>query len=584
MNRPDSDPGKNKVTRRRFTGLALAATATVVLSHELSAVASAQSLFPQPPEFTGPWASIHASAARLEAAEVERNKPAVGNIRRLLRTVEPVYEQAHDRAATTVALVERQQGASTLTGETEKVLGKMMHLKPRDVIPFYADVARLEDGKAGIGEELEGARRLIGSTSASERADYYSDLQQSLDSGRDYLDQATGTEAKEICRSREQRVLMDPNIIPSPEGRAEYERDTAILRRELATMDAFKGVCAAFVIYSPRYGELKEPTIFEIINGLYRSDKPKNSRVYSGVHLLSRDTISPKGKFGPEMTVYHEAFGHGLSVFTSRALQGLLTPDQLVERATYEMQVLNNRDWVPGDGSVPEIFAGSPRVKMEEYMATADKIDPSVYKGLIWEYPVRRLLEPDLYLRIAPDKTLEAVEGSIFDVAWSAGGENFLRPVKPAGLKPGYSSWQAFVADYMPMLADAAGKFNSRARILHTGLGEFKDKFDNDLILGGMVADRGDLSTEAWLRRMDIPVANAIAIHLFSRGELGGVDYRNRFSRDEQEAAEGMVYGKRMLSKGEVWAEGVAFSHFFGTRLQGDPFRRSLEHVASLIS
>lgn len=568
------------MSRRRFAGLAVASTLTIAVGSQLAtADAVAQSLFPVDPAFTGPWADIHASAAKLEGEEVARNKPAVGRIREDLRTMEPVYQKAHGRAARVVELVEKQSGPVTLAEETRKTLGAMK-LAPKDVIPFYGDKENLERGKLSIARTINGVREVIadGSATVTDRAEFYPRFHTRLSAGTDFLNQSTGEDAKAVCSTKDQRIILDPGIISTEEGRAEFAADAALLRRELATMPAYKDVCSAFVISSPRYGEREEGSIFEVVNGLYTSEKPSGSPVYYGVHLLSRDPVSTKGRFGKEMVVFHEAFGHGLSVFTSKALQGLLTPEQLVERATYEMQVLNNPDWAGNDGTLPEVFARYPRVNVEDYMANADKIDPTVFRGLIRDYPLARLLEPATYLEQNADGEIEAKDGSMFDVIWTSFDDRFLRPVKPEGLKPGYDSMGAFLTDYMPVLADAASHQNARARILHSGLGEFKG------VLEARVIGVDDTSTVAWLDRVNIPIANAVLYHLFLNGNIGGVDLRNRLDGQEREWAEAMVYEKRTLFRGELWAEGTAFSHFFGTRLQGDPFRKSLEHIAAMLS
>lgn len=582
MKRADSEPGNSgtKISRRRFAGLAVASTLTIAVGSQLAAVdAAAQSLFPVDPAFTGPWADIHTSAAKLEGAEVARNKPAVAGIRTDLRRLEPIYEKAYDRAERVVDLVERQKGQVTLVEETQKTLGAMK-LTAREVIPFYGDRENLEGGKNAIARTIEAVREVItdGSATVSDREEFYPRFHARLERGADFLNQATGEDAKAVCRSKDQRIVLDPEIVSTPEGREEFAADVALLRRELATMPTYRDVCSAFVISSPRYGEREEGSIFEDVNGSFGSAKPAGSPVYYGMHLLSRDPISNKGRFGKQMVVFHEAFGHGLSVFTSKALAGLLTPEQLVERATYEMQVLNNRDWAGNDGTLPEIFVRYPRVEVEDYMANADKIDPTIFRGLIRDYPLARLLEPATYIEQNADGEIKARDGSMFDVIWSSLDSRFLRPIKPEGLKPGYDSWGAFVADYMPVLADAASRQNARARILHSGLGEFKG------VLEQRVAGVADTSTKAWLDRINIPVANAILYHLMLNGNIGGTDLRNRLDGQEREWAESLVNEKRTLFRAELWAEGTAFSHFFGTRLQGDPFRRSLEHIASMLS
>lgn len=582
MKRADSEPGNSgvKISRRRFAGLAVASTLTIAVGSQLAAAdAAAQSLFPVEPAFTGPWADIHASAAKLEGSEAARNKPAVAGIRTDLTRLEPIYEKAYDRAEKVVDLVERQKGPITLTAETQKTLGAMK-LTPKDVIPFYKDKESLQRGKETVARTIEAVSGTItdGSATVSDRAEFYPRFQARLGRGADFLNQATGEDAKAVCRSKDQRIVLDPGIVSTPEGNVEFYADAALLARELSTVPAYRNVCSAFVISSPRYGEREQGSIFEDVNGSFSSVKPAGSLVYYGVHLLSRDPISNKGRFGKEMVAYHEAFGHGLSVFTSKALQGLLTPEQLVERATYEMQVLNNRDWAGNDGTLPEILTRYPRVQVEDYMANADKIDPTIFRGLIRDYPLARLLEPATYLEQDADGEVEAKNGSMFDVIWSSLDSRFLRPVKAEGLKPGYDSWGAFVADYMPVLADAASHSNARARILHSGLGEFKG------VLEERVAGVADTSTEAWLDRVNIPVANAILYHLMLNGNIGGADLRNRLDGQEREWAEGLVNEKRTLFRAELWAEGTAYSHFFGTRLQGDPFRGSLEHIASMLS
>lgn len=122
-----------------------------------------------------------------------------------------------------------------------------------------------------------------------------------------------------------------------------------------------------------------------------------------------------------------------------------------------------------------------------------------------------------------------------------------------------------------------------RARVLSAGVGEYTREFGHDAMLIDPVVTGADRSGAAWAKRVNALFANVVVYHLFLNGGIGGTDYRTYFTPSERLELERRVYEKRALYRGELWADGIAYGHHFGDRLQESPYRDALRHIASML-
>ncbi len=376
-------------------------------------------------------------------------------------------------------------------------------------------------------------------------------------------------------------IQVDEGITPSEAGLALFEIHKERIGKLIQTYRYFKNTCKKIVLYSTKYGQVKKSAP-EGYSGMFFVGGKDNDAF--GRIWINMDHAALEDEW-PEITFAHEAFGHHLSVLTNASLAQVLTPRQFMERLIFEQEILNNPDWGDSDGSIGQLFRARPHIgRSDQFIVDAPSVDREEFMAIITEYP----------------RNLILTNGSFIDAAGSpniyekvAGQDASPRPFA-LGEDKKYRSLKEFYTVYRPILESQSQIGNIQAKLILWGLDNFPNEFANTSFLWGSADNQpgtqfvprgNNLNGRIWSNYCNFVVVNAVMYHLaFNSDQENTRSLRQYFPRPVWERVEQQALSLRERARNEMFADGVAYSHFFGNRMkETPPYRRGLEHMAWLL-
>lgn len=542
----------------------------------------------------GPFDKIYAGLDQLIANSSGESKDKYITVEQTLFRVEGNYAAYLERLNALIGLTYTQSdstGKLLLFEEYRKSLGAMQHPTPEDVIPYFKDKKKLLDDTKRmedvIDKVLNPSKNDQKSTVPNKDPEYIELLAKGI------ADQVNQIEASEEGTLKGRlSVSIDQDLKPTPEGLKLFEEHKKKIELFLSKFPYFSKLFTKIKLFSNRYES--KPVKDDNTGGAFGTRKESSDPEFSGLLMVNMDSEAFYSDFIPEIIFAHEAFGHGLDIAINRSFANRLTPEAVVERLAFQQQILNNPDWGALDQTIQQLFKKRkyPGNK-DDFVSGTYKIDREDFVDVINNYPRNLIFSTEFtggFARRPP---------SIYELILN----NPYNPLKEAVEYKGEQRYEAladFMKDYVPILRNAVKTGNRYAKVLLWGLENFSKEFsDYDNVWNyrfqARIKDDDPFNTKSedlvpkvdktattWSNYCNVVLMNVALYHAF----INGIDnIRAMFSDEERAAFERHIYELREKVRAEVFAEGTAYSHYLGDRLdEPPPYRYGLAHAASLIS
>ncbi|MDP3724255.1 MAG: hypothetical protein Q8R11_01320 [bacterium] len=544
------------------------------------------------------WMTIQKHLTGIVQAEQDPTlKPIVVDIQSLLEPTRNAFQRRLERIDALTHAMQMQSNSDDspkLLLLAKKVIGRMGTIQAEDAISFHAERKDLQDRLIDLEYLCRTLldKKLQRDTSEKEEKSKLTVFQNApkfhrRSLGEQYaftrgvmveLNELVDREVREeIGKDTSPRVTIDmyPGYTPTIEGRRFFEEDKQRIQTFLQRFPFFQKIFSKVELLSGRY--FGSPLFDSSTGGWMFIEKESGERHYRATIMVNMDTSVGVGVFFPEITFAHEAIGHALDASFNHGFADQLSPQGLVERLTFQEEILNNPDWANHDETISQLFGFDP-VWRPEYIAVIEsgqKISTELFRRIILWNPRNIILE-------------NSDDGQSREILGSSGLPYIIRdPVYgPAFAFPPtdprrFQTFDQFLEAYIEPLRQWATKGNIRSKIILWGLEGFRP-------ILGRLAFTGDLShpdqwwtANQWSRYCEVPILNAATYHVF----LNGVDGVRRFIPQTYWAAiEQRILALRQRYREELFAEGCSHAYYFGPRMvDKPPFQVALEHAASLL-
>lgn len=515
-----------------------------------------------------------------------------------LKMLEKVYHPFEGRLNISMALIQEQhkeRPKTSLIAYGQKNIGSMQSIDLEDVLPFYSEKKAVASSLLKAQIALEEIIRKKNEYSDTNLNYLYENLHYFLLSGVDYMTQASGSEAKALCRGQV-FIDIDPARDVTPQGRLEFYKDKGIVIADfLDTLQAYNNICSEFILTSSRYGPLIGWSATGNALGVFRSDKLPGSHLYFAEHRINTDEVPELGKHTIKYVTSHEAGGHGTDFNINMAARGIVLPEGEIEGLTYWQEVMDDQNWAGNDLTVEGLFKNFPAtLDVGKFLDEQGHVDSDTFMGITTRYPKNRILLPEVVIVLSSKgMRYQAISLADYLLGLPVDGDKVLGEVqKPQDLSKTYQSLDEFEPDFMPLLQSDTALGNKRATIMLAALQNFKKDISNyqffwemKLPDGSRFAPTIDKSASTWFNYLRFIASDAVLYHSFFNGSINGVDLRNLFNAQQRIKGEKVINSMRWIYRAEGYAEGVALSHLLGSRVHDDnPYRNSLRLFAHLVS
>ncbi|MDO8452391.1 MAG: hypothetical protein Q7S79_01420 [bacterium] len=580
---------KPKSTRREFGKRLTAVAAVAVVPKEVTQANSNQAETKEP-EKKSVWDEVFALAEEaFSAQKAPELQEEILNFRETLPTLLQRHKEQLEHTDRLWAIVQadkNDRGEPRLLANYGKFMGGLKTLSPGLENPISRLRSDIEYLPFYLKRHLEFIKDVQGTLDIKEQKEMY----KILGFIKDQFNEPLPGEAKihastESAPKQQITIEMDENIEPSTEGKTAFEEHSRKIEKFLEKFPHFKKLYSRVVLTSWKYGEEKTPNsntaAGTFSNERVKGEKAKRSVVW--VNMGSGEDVFP------EIVFAHEAFGHGLDVSINQELASRLTAKEYIERLNFQYEILNNPDWGNHDQIIPQLFDGKTEPVQDDPLNDGKPVSTERFREIIREYPRNIILHASYPPKGKdPVSICDAVLGKPDDRSWNAEG------TKIENDQIMYGSLDEFCIDYLPKLEQEATKGGIRSRLILYGLTKFKKELGNtkgirpaykqDQEKGRttyFVPHRNYDTATTWSNYCNFIVINAVVYHGFINGNE---EIRSMFSDEEKRWIELRVFHLRDNYRKELFAEGAAFSHFLGDRVQEKPpYRVGLEHIANMI-
>ncbi len=377
-------------------------------------------------------------------------------------------------------------------------------------------------------------------------------------------------------------ISIAPGIQVRPDSYALFDADQRRIGSFLDKLPFLKKFAQVIRLRSTRYGFSKQPDLGREQSGTFRSER----HVWLNKHLGIIDVDMDHGlgyHYWPEFTFAHES-GHATSVFLNPDFAEGLTPEELIERMNYELQIFNNRDWSDHGWSLPQLFRKGPSLRGDTALVNGPgKIDTPKFVDLITEYPENVVL-----LNHGPSTGFPAaiVDELTFDKPYST----FTQPGTRIDGQERFNDLDSFLKVYLPKVRQDAALGNVRSQIILWAIDNFKEEIKSyDRVWSYYKTPNGfhfvptpeDKTASTWSNYFNVVVSNGAVFHAVMNGLP---EVKRWFYSPEQRIIERRVKFLREVYRNELFADGIGWSYLFGDRMaEKPPFRGALEHAAALV-
>lgn len=568
-------------SRRNFLKAALATAAASLLSggNKLTNPAASDSIASAQDRFT---------PARLSPSpELLAAKPELEGKIHELETVLGPYQQR------TEAIIETAEGSSTLQSEF-RIMFPFKNLNFKDIFPAY----KAHNDIQKVLSSIETTMEQVAEASPVNQEKLYSSLLRTIASNTTAFSLRTGAKAREVCSNLGVVILPKPSIQTTPEGQSVFEEDKRYFE-DLLKKAPIQDNCTVITLNSKEYGSSAQPAGGGLAD--YSFTRNADNNVVIGSVEVNLSAQSPDHDRGIDF--WHE-LGHKNFVFFENtynlALVNLLEPTQIRDLTIEQLKIMNNSEYGLNLSTLPQMFSGFQHfpANFSEFMKQKDELTPDELRALTTRYPLRTLLEPFRSAQIQTDgKFVDAKWASMLDIiALETKDESkttrFAALPKLSDSKKIYENFGEFAKDYTPLLEEGAQLGNVKAIILLAGFqafGPYLNNYDhfipNDDVKKTNFTPKNDMSATTWENYANFTLSTAFMIHLALNGEIGGKDYRNLLTENENKTLEQSTAIRIFRTMGEFFAENIGVRTILQDRLpKDDPYLNLMAKIKNTLA